>query len=203
MKWTHLALTATLLLHASMGWAKPRILAVGDSLTDGYGVAKEAAYPALLEKKLRANGFKDAVVINAGTSGATSAFGVKTMNFHIKRQKPDLIIYALGSNDALRGLKVEQTEKNVEDAIKLAKDQNIKMILVGLKAPPNYGQKFPAAFEAIFPKLAKKYQLPYVDFLLENVAGEPKLNQADGIHPNEKGYEVVAEHIFKAVKKEL
>lgn len=203
MKWTHFALTAAILLQASVGWAKPRILAVGDSLTDGYGVAKEAAYPALLEKKLRAGGFKEAVVINAGTSGATSAFGVKTMNFHIKRQKPDLIIYSLGSNDALRGLKVEQTEKNVEDAIKLAKEQKVKMILAGLKAPPNYGQKFPAAFEAIFPKLAKKYQLPYVNFLLENVAGEPALNQADGIHPNEKGYEVVAENIFKVVKKEL
>lgn len=189
------------LFGAGAALANPRILVVGDSLTAGLGVSAEAAYPTLLQKKLRSSGMKDAVVVNAGTSGATTAFGVKTMRFHLKRARPDLVIYALGANDALRGIEPAVTERNVEEAITLAEKEKLPFILAGMKAPPNYGAKFPKEFEAIYPRLAKKHKLPFLPFLLEGVAGEPAFNQPDGIHPNEKGHEVMAETVFRAVKE--
>lgn len=189
------------LIGSGAAFASPRILVVGDSLTAGLGVAPEAAYPSLLQKKLRAAGMKEAVIVNAGTSGATTAFGVKTIRFHLKRARPDLLIYALGANDALRGIDPALTERNIEEALTLAAKEKLPLILAGMKAPPNYGAKFPKEFEAIYPKLAKKHKVPFLPFLLEGVAGEPALNQPDGIHPNEKGHEVMAETVFRAVKE--
>lgn len=182
---------------------KPRILAIGDSLTEGYGVTKEASYPTVLQAKLRAAGISDAVVVNAGTSGATSAFGTKTLRFHLKKVKPDLVILALGANDGLRGLSTKDSEKNINETIVAAKAAGCKVLLVGMQAPPNYGKKFPADFAAIFPKLAKEHNIPLVPFLLDNVAGEPKLNLPDGIHPNEEGYKIVAQQLVKPVQEAL
>jgi acyl-CoA thioesterase-1 len=182
---------------------KPRILAIGDSLTEGYGVPKEVSYPTVLQAKLRATGMPDAVVVNAGTSGATSAFGTKTLRFHLKKAKPDLVILALGANDGLRGLSTKDSEKNINDTIVAAKAAGCKVLLVGMQAPPNYGKKFPADFAAIFPKLAKEQGVPLVPFLLDHVAGEPKLNNPDGIHPNEEGYKIVAEQLVKPVQEAL
>src|SRR5687767_11144398 len=117
--------------------AKTRILALGDSLTEGYGLAKEDALPALLEKKLKAKG-KAVGVIHAGISGATSASGPTMLRWHLKN-KPDVLILALGANDGLRGLDVKQTEKNLTDTVATAKSHGIKVVLVGMKVPPNYG----------------------------------------------------------------
>ena len=179
----------------------PRILCVGDSLTDGYGVDKKSAYPAQLEKRLHAGGLPHAQVINAGTPGATSSSGLTTLKFHFKRMKPDLVIYALGANDGLRGISVQETEKKLAAALEFMQSAGVKVILTGMQAPPNYGKKFPKEFAAIFPRLAKKYNVHLMPFLLDGVGGERNLNQADGIHPNEAGYKVVSQNLYDQVRK--
>lgn len=175
-----------------------KLVILGDSLTEGLGVAKSAAFPDLLEKKIKASG-KDWTVINAGISGATSASGMSRLKWQLK-SKPDLVILALGANDGLRGVDVKSTEKNLSDTIELAQKEKIKVILAGMLLPPNYGAQYSKDFKAIYEHLAKKYSLQKIPFLLEGVAGDPKLNQADGIHPNEKGHKVIAENVFKAIK---
>lgn len=185
---------------AQVAFSKPRILVVGDSLTEGYNVPPQSSYPALLQAKLRSGGFAQATVVNAGTSGATSAFGVRTLKFQLKHQVPDFLILALGANDGLRGVAVHETKKNLSEAISLAQSKGVKVILAGMLAPPNYGRKFPQEFRDIFPELAKKHKVKLIPFLLDGVAGEPELNLADGIHPNEKGYQIVAENVYKVVK---
>lgn len=183
--------------------AKPVILSVGDSLTFGLGVPADKTWPALLETKLKADGHPGVKVINAGSSGATTAFGVSTLKFHLKRGKPDLIIYALGANDGLRGIDPATTQKNLSTAMELIQAQGVKVLLLGMKAPPNYGEKFPKDFESSFVKVKEKYKPAFVPFLLEGVAGKVELNQADGIHPNEKGYEQILSLIYPKVKELL
>jgi acyl-CoA thioesterase-1 len=183
--------------------AKPVILSVGDSLTFGLGVPADKTWPALLEAKLKADGYPGVKVINAGSSGATTAFGVSTLKFHLKRGKPDLIIYALGANDGLRGIDPATTQKNLSTALEMIQAQGVKVLLLGMKAPPNYGEKFPKDFESSFVKVKDKYKPAFVPFFLEGVAGKAELNQADGIHPNEKGYEQVLSLIYPKVKELL
>jgi acyl-CoA thioesterase-1 len=198
-----LALGLALAAIASPLAAKPVILSVGDSLTFGLGVPADKTWPALLEAKLKADGYPGVKVINAGSSGATTAFGVSTLKFHLKRGKPDLIIYALGANDGLRGIDPATTQKNLSTAMELIQAQGVKVLLLGMKAPPNYGEKFPKDFESSFVKVKDKYKPAFVPFFLEGVAGKPELNQADGIHPNEKGYEQVLSLIYPKVKELL
>ena len=181
----------------------PRILIIGDSLTEGYGVSPQEAYPVKLEKIIRSSQLKKATVVNAGTSGATSAFGLRTLKFQAKHKIPDLLILALGANDALRGISTKETQKNLDLTISFAKSKKIKTILVGMLAPPNYGIKFPKEFAAIYEALSKKHNIPLVPFLLTGVAGNPDLNLPDGIHPNEKGYDVVAQHVWNSIKEHL
>ncbi|MDQ3235421.1 MAG: arylesterase [Pseudobdellovibrionaceae bacterium] len=183
--------------------AKPVILSVGDSLTFGLGVPVDKTWPALLENKLKAEGHPGVKVINAGSSGATTAFGLSTLKFHLKRGKPDLIIYALGANDGLRGIEPATTHKNLSAAMDMIQAQGIKVLLLGMKAPPNYGEKFPKDFESSFTKVKDKYKPSFVPFFLEGIAGKPELTQADGIHPNEKGYEQVLSLIYPKVKELL
>ncbi|HYX39500.1 MAG TPA: arylesterase [Oligoflexus sp.] len=183
--------------------AKPVILSVGDSLTFGLGVPVDKTWPALLENKLKTEGHPGVKVINAGSSGATTAFGLSTLKFHLKRGKPDLIIYALGANDGLRGIDPATTHKNLSAAMDMIQAQGIKVLLLGMKAPPNYGEKFPKDFESSFTKVKDKYKPSFVPFFLEGIAGKPDLNQADGIHPNEKGYEQVLSLIYPKVKELL
>lgn len=191
-----------------------KILILGDSLTEGYGVEKEDAFPALVEAKLRAAGGpgegaggkaalgdagRGVEVINGGSSGSTSASGVRRLKWYAKT-KPDLVILALGSNDGLRGVKVEETRRNVEAAIAFCHKQGWKVALTGLEVPPNYGAKYTGEFRAIYPDLARKHGLPILDFLLKGVAGEAEMNQADGIHPNERGHARIAENLSKFLK---
>lgn len=174
---------------------KMKILILGDSLTEGLGVEKEDAFPALLDGRL--GKWKDGYqVINGGSSGSTSASGVRRLKWYAKSH-PDMVLLALGSNDGLRGVKVEETRKNVEAAVLFCQGKHWQVVLAGLKVPPNYGAEYAGAFERVYADLAAKYKLPIVGFLLEGVAGEAEMNQADGIHPNERGHQRIADNLFR------
>lgn len=177
------------------------ILFLGDSLTEGYQLSKEEAYPAVIERTLKRK-FKDIKIINGGVSGATTASGLKRMDWYLKA-KPDFMVLALGANDGLRGMKIDQTEKNLSSVIEKAQERGITVILAGMKMPTNYGEPYRSQFENIFPKLAKKYSLKLIPFLLEGVGGQPKLNLPDGIHPNPKGHEIMAKTVLKVLEPEL
>jgi acyl-CoA thioesterase-1 len=181
-------------------FADPRILFLGDSLTEGYGVQKEESFPSLLENKLKQDlKMNDLKIINAGIGGATSASGLSRLEWHLKTKISHLII-ALGSNDALRGLKPADTMKNLDLVIDRALKANVKILILGAKAPPNYSKAFTNEFDSLFLNLSKKYKLPLVPFILEGVAGNPNLNQADGIHPNPEGNKIIADKLLKPIK---
>jgi acyl-CoA thioesterase-1 len=171
-----------------------KILALGDSLTEGYGVPLSEAYPALLEARLRKQFPQLGTriqVINAGIGGSTSASGPQRLRWHL-RAKPDLILLALGANDMLRGLPAKSTEENLRKTLALAARNQVPVILAGIRVPPNYGKAYRLEFEAIYPRLAREFRAPFIPFLLEGVAGVRELNQEDGIHPNEKGQDRIA-----------
>lgn len=182
--------------------AEKTLVILGDSLTEGYGVTRDKAFPALLEKKLNAQNKQLWKVVNAGVSGSTSASGPGRVKWLLKT-KPDLIIVALGANDGLRGTPVETTEKNLDEVIRSIQKEKIQVMLVGMQMPPNYGPGFTKRFAEIFPALAKKYKIPLVPFMLDKVAGEASLNQADGIHPNEKGHAIIADTFYKSLSEVL
>lgn len=175
-----------------------KIVFVGDSLTEGYGVPKEAAFPALVEAELRAKGYKGVEIINAGVSGSTTASGLSRLKWHLKGQpKPSILVLALGANDGLRGLSVTAAKKNLADVLELAKQNNMQILLAGMQVPPNYGKDYAANFKAMFPELAKQYGAVLIPFLLEGVAARPDLNIADGIHPNENGQKILAKTVLE------
>lgn len=180
--------------------AKPKvILFFGDSLTAGYGLSPEEAFPALAEKQLVKNG-KNVKIVNAGLSGETSAGGLTRIDW-VLRQPIDVFVLELGANDGLRGLPIDQTKKNLQaiiDKVKV-KNPNVKVLITGMMVPPNMGSAYTTQFTAIFPELAKKNNATLMPFLLEGVAGDEKLNQADGIHPNIEGHKIVATNITKAL----
>lgn len=181
--------------------ALKKFVILGDSLTEGYGVAQTAAFPALLQKKVEQDKL-NWKVISSGSSGSTSASGLQRIKW-IAKDKPDMVLVLLGSNDGLRGLKPEQTEKNLNDTIEWAKKNNIAVSLGQLHVPPNYGKDYEKKFSAVYSKVASKNKIPLAPFLLEKVAGDKNLNLADGIHPNEKGHEVVANNLYPFIKKLL
>lgn len=193
---------SVLLIISSPVFAAKKLVVLGDSLTEGFGVAKEAAFPALLEKKLHQSNKKDWVVVNAGVSGSTTASAISRMKWLFK-SKPDVVLLALGANDGLRGLKVEDSQKNLAEAIEYAQKQKVRVILGGLYMPPNYGADYTGKFKNMYTSLAKKYQLTFVPFILEKVAGNPKYNLADGIHPNEEGHKIIAENVYEVLKGAL
>lgn len=195
IKWIVILLLGVAVLAQNTDQQKIKILILGDSLTEGYGVDKEEAFPALLEKKLNAktNRFQ---VINGGSSGSTSASGLKRLKWY-EKTKPNIVILTLGSNDGLRGVKVVDTKKNLDAIIRYCLERKWQVMVVGLKVPPNYGPEYSQGFENIFRDLSNQYKLPYLKFLLEGVAGEAKLNQEDGIHPNKEGHLQVALHLLQ------
>lgn len=175
-----------------------RVLCLGDSLTEGLGVAREAAWPALVEAALTRSGRTDVVIINAGVSGSTSASGLSRLKWHLKgANKPAIMILALGANDGLRGTDLKSTRQHLLEVIQLAKAQQIKVLLAGMEIPPNYGPAYTAEFHRLFPELAKDEKVELMPFLLEGVAADKTLNQADGIHPNEAGHKLVAKTVLK------
>jgi acyl-CoA thioesterase-1 len=180
-----------------------RILAVGDSLLAGYGLAStNEAYPARLEAALRARGI-NARVINAGVSGDTSSAGAERFGFVLKSQsaRPDLVIVEFGGNDVLRAVPPEQTRANLERMLSEAKAAGLPVLLMGMLAPPNLGPEFKAKFEPIYPALAKRYGARLVPFFLAPVIGKPDLVQADHIHPTAQGVdEIVAATVGEVAK---
>lgn len=173
------------------------IVCLGDSLTEGYQVLPEQAYPALLEARLHELGH-DVRVVNAGISGSTSASGVSRLGWQL-RADPDIVILSLGGNDGLRGLALTQTRENLSRAITLAQSKGAVVILAGMKIPPNYGLDYTREFEQIFPAVAAEHEVPLIPFLLEGVAARPDLNIGDGIHPNPAGYVRVVDNVLPVV----
>lgn len=177
-----------------------RIVCLGDSLTAGYGVNENQAWPALLQKQL--DEIKSpALVINAGTSGNTSAGGLRKLPWLFKK-RVDILILALGANDGLRGLNTEDTRDNLEKTILLArkKNPNIKILIAGMKVPPNMGSDYSQRFEKLFSELSQKHKCSLIPFLLEGVGGVKEFNLADGIHPNPKGHKTISKTVLMSVK---
>lgn len=180
--------------------APPVILFFGDSLTAGYGLSPEEAFPTLVEKSLVEKG-KPVKVVNAGLSGETTAGGLTRIDW-VLRQPVDIFVLELGANDGLRGLPIEQTEKNLQAIIDKVKSKypKAKIVLAGMMVPPNMGPDYTEKFRKIFPMIAKKNQATLIPFLLQDVAGDSKLNQADGIHPNVEGHKIVARNVVKVIE---
>ena len=178
------------------------ILFLGDSLTEGLGVNKEEAFPKLVESLIQKELKKDITVINGGVSGSTTSDGLSRLKWYLKK-KPSLVFLALGANDGLRGLNLDQSQKNLEEIIKYAQEANAKVFLAGMLIPPNYGPDYSNRFKKMYEELAIKYKLKSMDFLLEGVAGKKELNQRDGIHPNEQGHKYIAKEVFMFLKEEL
>jgi acyl-CoA thioesterase-1 len=168
------------------------VLCLGDSLTDGYGVPRAEAWPALLEKELKSSALPQVKIINAGISGSTTASGPSRLKWYLKGgKKPAAMILQLGPNDGLRGLDLGSSRKNLREVIKIAKASGVKVLLAGMRIPPNYGAKYTEDFQRMYTELAKSEGVALIPFFLEGVAGERSLNQADGIHPNAAGHKVV------------
>lgn len=183
--------------------APKTILFFGDSLTAGYGLSVEEAFPALIEKELN-KGATKVKAINAGLSGETTAGGLARIDW-VLRQPIDIFVLELGANDGLRGLPLDQTRKNLQgiiDKVK-AKYPKVKIVMTGMMVPPNMGTKYSNEFKVIYPELANKNNATLMPFLLEGVAGDEKLNQADGIHPTAKGHEIVARNLRGILAKLL
>jgi acyl-CoA thioesterase-1 len=178
--------------------ARPRIVALGDSLTAGLGLDAASAYPALLQNRLAADGFNYEMV-NAGVSGDTSAGGLSRLDWALDGDVRVLIV-ALGGNDALRALPPEELQQNLATIIEKAQARHIAVILAGMEAPPNFGRDYVVKFHRVYPELASRYHVAFVPFLLEGVAGSETLNQRDGIHPTEEGAKIVADNIWSALK---
>ncbi|MBV8937682.1 MAG: arylesterase [Alphaproteobacteria bacterium] len=175
----------------------PVILDFGDSLTAGYGIAAQQAFPARLEAWLHERGIA-ARVVNAGVSGDTTAGGLARLDWALA-DKPDLVILALGANDALRGIEPSAVHDNLDKMISKIRATGAKVLLLGMLAPPNWGDEYKRAFDRIFPELAHQHQLPLYPFFLEGVAMVPELNQPDGLHPNERGVAILVDRIAPLV----
>ena len=176
------------------------ILFLGDSLTEGYGVPAEKAYPELVKKRLFTNLGKKVEIFNLGVSGSTTSSGLTRLKWITGQKKINLMILALGANDGLRGIPLEKSRQNLVDIIRFAKEKQIKVILAGMKIPPNYGEDYRSGFEKIFKDLASTHKVAFLPFLLKDVAGIKALNLPDGIHPNEKGHEIMAQTVFNVLK---
>jgi acyl-CoA thioesterase-1 len=179
----------------------PRIVFLGDSLTAGYGLARHESVPALIQERLKGAGYRYEVV-NAGVSGDTSAGGLSRLDWSLEGTV-DVLVVELGANDGLRGLPVTQLKQNLNDIISRAKDRDIKVILTGMEAPPNYGALYTSEFRQTFRELADEHDVVFVPFYLDGVAGNPRLNLSDGIHPNAEGSRIIEQTIWRALEPML
>lgn len=197
-----LLLIITLLPHGGIAASRHiKIVAMGDSLLAGYGLESADNFTTQLEQALKLKGH-DVEVINAGLSGDTSAGGLSRVE-QVIAQKPDVVIFCLGANDALRGLDPKQAEHNLAATLEKLKASGTKILLAGMKAPLNFGLEYSNSFDAIYPPLAQKYASLFYPFLLEGVAMKPELNQRDGLHPNAAGIKVIVTSILPYIEKLL
>jgi len=178
------------------------ILFLGDSLTEGLGVDRDDAFPKLVETMIQRELNKSVVVINGGVSGSTTSDGLARLKWYLKK-KPSIVFLALGANDGLRGLDLEESQKNLEEIIRYSQESHAKVLLAGMLIPPNYGPEYSESFKKIYQELQIKYKLRSMPFLLDGVAGKKELNQRDGIHPNEQGHKYIAKKVFEFIKEDL
>ncbi len=183
-----------------VGTRAPVVLFFGTSLTAGYGLNPDQAFPALIEEKARADGLPIKAV-NAGLSGETTAGAVRRIDW-VLRTPADLVVIEAGANDALRGLSTTAAKANLERLVAAVRQRqpSAKIALIQMEAPPNYGVSYTSSFRRIYSDVAAKEGLPLLPFLLTGVAGIPRLNQADGVHPNVTGEKIVADNVWKALK---
>ena len=201
MYFTKLIIFCLFLTSFSDAAATEKILMLGDSLTEGYGVSEEHAYPKVLEGLIVDSG-KDYQVINGGVSGSTTASGTSRLRWFLKA-KPKLVLIALGANDGLRGVKLSQSKKNLKSIIELAQKSNITVVLAGMRIPPNYGEDYTKQFQKLYIDLASEYKVKRIPFLLKDIAAIKELNIEDGIHPNRKGHKIMANTVYKYIKEYL
>jgi acyl-CoA thioesterase I len=194
-----LVLLLGLSAHAQSGPVKIAVL--GDSLAAGYGVRPDQSFPVRLEAALKAAG-RNVTVLNQGVSGDTTAGGLDRLDWMLA-DKPDVVLVELGANDALRGIDPKVTEKNLSAIVEKLKAQNVTVWLAGMLAPRNLGPDYVAAFDGLYKRIAEKYEVPLYPFILDGVAQDPALNQGDGIHPNPKGAQIVADRLLPFVTKNL
>ena len=196
-----LSLTSILLISCSEKKSQiklEKVLLFGDSLMSGYGLPEEDHLSVILEKSLKSEGYK-IQVFNGSVSGDTSLDGLDRIEDELLDESYDLIIIGLGANDMLRRINPNQTKQNLNEIINIILDNNIKVILAGMVASPTNGLSYKKKFDKIYPDLSKKFELELIPFLLKGVALNPKFNQDDGLHPNEKGVLIIAETIKKSI----
>lgn len=181
--------------------ARHTVAFLGDSLTAGLGLPESKAYPALIQARLGAEG-RSWKVVNAGVSGDTTAGGLARLDW-LYRQRVDVLVVALGANDGLRGLPLKETEANLRAILRRGRQEGSRLVLVGMQMPENLGPDYRKGFAALFPRLAKEEGARWIPFLLEGVALDPSLNQADGIHPNEAGARKVTETVWRGLEPML
>ncbi len=174
---------------------------LGDSLTAGHGLDADQAFPALLGARLEADGLA-ARIVNAGVSGDTTAGGLSRLGWLLD-QKPDVLVVGLGANDGLRGLPLDETERNLRAIVERAKGAGAAVLLLGMRIPPSYGPDYTSGFADIYPRVARETGVPLVPFLLDGVGGHPELNLPDGIHPNAEGEKRVAGNVLPYLEKVL
>ena len=177
----------------------PLVVFLGDSLTAGYGLPQDEAFPALVGRMLADSGHPIRVV-NAGVSGDTTAGGVERLDWLLK-QSPEVLVVGLGANDALRGQEPAGAEANLREIVERAKRSGTRVLLLGMRFPPSLGIPFTRKFEEIYPRIAREEGVPLVPFLLEGVGGRAELNLDDGIHPNAEGQRVVAKNVAPYVER--
>jgi acyl-CoA thioesterase-1 len=175
------------------------VVVLGDSLTAGLGLSPDEAYPALLQEKLRKAGY-DWDVVNAGVSGDTSAAGLQRVDWALEQPDVRILVLELGANDGLRGLAVDEMKKNLGAIIERAKAKRVAVLLAGMEAPPNFGPDYTVSFRQAYRDLARQYKVTLLPFLLDKVAGNAPLNQADGIHPNVEGERIVADTVWTVLQ---
>lgn len=181
--------------------ASPRIVILGDSLTAGLGLSVDDAYPALLQRRLQERRL-DYEIVNAGVSGDTSAGGLSRLDWALEGNVKILVL-ALGANDGLRGVPVDELKRNLDAIIRRAQARGVAVVLAGMEAPPNFGPQYTQAFHDVYPDLARQYRLALVPFLLQGVAAVDALNQGDGLHPNSRGARVVADNVWAVLEATL
>ena len=174
------------------------IVVVGDSLSSGYGIAAEQSWVAMLEDRLRSEGYGYKIV-NASIAGDTTAGGLARLPRLLDTHAPDLVVIELGGNDGLRGQPVATMRANLARMIELSKERGADVVLAGIQIPPNYGQAYTQQLAAVYPELAERFGTPLIDFILEDVALNRELMQPDGIHPNAAGQEVVFANVWRVL----